>query len=536
MQCYYIKKMVDKKWIVLGDRSGQVLLTSKSTSNNGILPRGSFLTILDGEEKNPLFIIRVEESEQIDLYNPSPLLVDMGYEVQQADRDSKNNIKAYRIYDFSKREDGLIDFIKPLSIARLSTQEEIEIALESKINFGPSVFPSTIYGTRCQKLIDTNGQLIKIKIPQDFYWHQIQISGKTGSGKTVATKYLAQNFIENPININSVQKYGCVLAINVKDTDFLKMDQESNTISQEVLNEWNNLNMVPHGVNNYEIIYSSHKNKEDYLNNGVTGEFLKAVTLKAKKIKPDSLLGIIENLTELASQVLPDIFRYWQDNSRPTETFQDFLTSYEDGIARNNTFNLKDLNGIETQTNLNPNTAAAIFRRLKDANKYFDSTTNNVQEIDAENILEDGKLTVIDVAEDLSFGSIILRYLLSDIMSKKRNNRDLPPILIIIDEVHQFYNSNASKSALGDLDTICRVGRSLNIGVIFSSQNINDVPSGLSSVVNSKFIFKTDEISKKTFGINSEEIASMKQGFCICNIHGLPNIKSIKFPLSAAGV
>ncbi len=527
---------MDKTWIVLGDRNGQILLTSKSTLNNGILPRGSFLTILDDNLEKPLFIIRVEESEQIDLFNPSPLLVDLDLDIQEADRSSKNNIKAFRIYDYSQREDGLIDFIKPQSTARLSTQEEIDIALDSSDHFGPTVFPATIYGSRCQKLNDSEGKSIKIKIPQEFYWHQIQISGKTGSGKTVATKYLAQNFIENQIKINSNNRFGCVLAINVKDTDFLKMDIGSISTSQEVLNEWGSLNLRSQGVNNYEIIYSSHKNKSEYINNGVTSDFLKAVTLKAKKIKPDSLLGIIENLTELAAQVIPDIFRYWQDNSKSDDTFQDFIDTFQSSIINNNTFYVKDINGVDSQTNLNPNTAAAIIRRLKDANKYFDSNASNVQEIDADSILEEGKLTVIDVAEDLSFGSIILRYLLSDIMTKKRNNKNLPPILIIIDEVHQFYNSNASKSALGDLDTICRVGRSLNIGVIFSSQNINDVPAGLSSVVNSKFIFKTDEISKRTFGINAEEIASMKQGFCICNIHGLPNIKTIKFPLAAAGV
>ncbi len=49
------------------------------------------------------------------------------------------------------------------------------------------------------------------------FFHQMMVCGKTGSGKTVALKYLAQYFTE------TVE--GAVLAVNVKDVDFLRIDQ-----------------------------------------------------------------------------------------------------------------------------------------------------------------------------------------------------------------------------------------------------------------------------------------------------------------------
>ena len=49
-------------------------------------------------------------------------------------------------------------------------------------------------------------------------------------------------------------------------------------------------------------------------------------------------------------------------------------------------------------------------------------------------------------------------------------------------------------------------------------------------------MFKTDEINKKINGISSDDIQSMKAGYCITNIHGLPQLKLAKFPLSKSGV
>lgn len=74
------------------------------------------------------------------------------------------------------------------------------------------------------------------------------------------------------------------------------------------------------------------------------------------------------------------------------------------------------------------------------------------------------------------------------------------------------------------------------IGVVFSSQNISDIPGGLTSVINTKLMFKTDEYSKKINGISPEDIQSMKPGFCVTNIHGLPQLKLAKFPISKSGV
>ena len=521
-------------WIVLQEKSGKIILTSKRSDSSGLLPKGSFLTVdmsLTDKNDTRKFILRVEESEQTAVYSPSPLLADLNLGLQEADRECKNQINAQRIFDLSYREDGLIDYIKPQSLARLSNELEILKATDAENNNGPFIFPATVHSSRCQKINDFNGNPVKIRIPEDVYWHQIQITGKTGSGKTVATKYLAQHFVENKITEDNLNQYGCVLAINVKDVDFLKMDQPTLNNNGEVNREWSAIGEESKGVSHFEVLYSAHEDLNSLVSQGVTREVCRPITLNASKIEPDSLLGIVANLTELASQALPNIYRYWQENY-PKEKYVHFLDFLDQCKEQDYIFQTIDVAGRTNSVRLNPSTANAMISRLIDANQFFENEKG--EEIDAEDILKQGKMTVINVAGSIEFGSIILRYLLNRIRKAKEKN-DIP-VLIIIDEVHQFYNSSASKNALGDLDVICRIGRSKKIGVIFSSQNINDIPGGLTSVINTKFMFKTDEFNKKINGISADDIQAMKAGYCITNIHGLPQLKIAKFPLSKSGV
>ena len=149
-------------------------------------------------------------------------------------------------------------------------------------------------------------------------------------------------------------------------------------------------------------------------------------------------------------------------------------------------------------------------------------------------------MSVIDLEDEKSktFGSVLLRHLLHQIVDLKSTMKSQVPIVIIIDEVHQFYNTDSSKEALGDLDTICRQGRSQKIGVIFSSQNPSDIPKGLSNVINTKIFFKSDATAVKYHGvsISENEMQNLKDGFAVVNIHGMPHLKIVKFPLAFAGV
>ena len=66
------------KWIVIGHDKGKVKLVSAG-QNQGILPKGSFLTIeSDDPTEKAKFIARVDSSDQDFPYAPAPMIVDMG--------------------------------------------------------------------------------------------------------------------------------------------------------------------------------------------------------------------------------------------------------------------------------------------------------------------------------------------------------------------------------------------------------------------------------------------------------------------------
>jgi uncharacterized protein len=514
-------------WIVLGEENGKIKLVSKSQSQNerpGLLPRGSYLTV-ENKETGSKFILRVDDSNQNEPYRPSPLIVDMDLEGLYGDTKCQNIISAYRIKDITNRDDGKIDFIPPQALARRSTQDEIDIAFGSNEK-GPKVFLATIHSGQNQLLFDEKRNFITASLPEDMFYHQMLICGKTGSGKTVAMKYLVQYFIE--------KLEGAVLTINVKDIDFLRMDQPSRTKNERALVEWKNLKEEPHGIENSTIYYPANT-KIEYTKD-INYEITQKITLNVKTIEPEALTGLLQNISEVGAQNFPDIFRYWQKKEMGKDgTFNDFVR-YFLNAQQNPILSTLNSRGDESTVTLHRSTFDNIARNLNTSLEFFDN--NDAKTIDYEDILYPGKLSIINVSGEkgIQFGSVLLRHLLKRIVTAKSQRISETPILVVIDEVHQFYNTESSREALGDLDTICRTGRSQKIGVVFASQNINDIPKGLSSVINTKIFFKSDGISGSLYGVSNDEIQTLAPGFAVANIHNMSQLRIIKFPLSLSGV
>lgn len=517
------------EWIVLGENKGRIKLVSKG-STPGLLPKGSYLTI---EKEDCKFILRVDESVQNEPYAPSPMIIDMDLSALKQDQKCQNIVFAYRVKDLNNRTDGLIDFISPQLIARRSNQDEINRAM-SVGSQGPPVFLATVHASQNQVLKDASGDPIYTYLPKEMFYHQMLICGKTGRGKTVAIKYLAQYFVE--------ELNGAVLAINVKDVDLLKMDKPSQTKSDAIKKEWDVLGKEPHEIDNFTVYYPANTTIEQSM--GVTKNICVPITLNVKTIDPESLTGLLQGISDLGSQQLPDIFRYWQNDQTQKNNDLDFtFDNFVDYFAGNQlrVFSTLDIRGRESQTSapIHKSTFDNICRSLKVAVNFFDNP--GAKTLDESDILQKGKMSVINVTGNfgVQFGSILLRHLLTRIVSAK-DRQDYPevPILIIIDEVHQFYNTNSSLEALGYLDTICRTGRSKKIGVIFSSQNPTDIPKGLSSVINTKIFFNGDASSAKMHGvsISYEEMESLKIGYAVASIHELSQLKILKMPMAFAGV
>jgi len=211
---------------------------------------------------------------------------------------------------------------------------------------------------------------------------------------------LAHHFLNSQVD----GKYGCVLAINVKDTDFLEMNRGSNSIGDEIKKEWGVLGIDAEAIYNFEVLYNSYKSKNEYLQRGVADtSCFRPVTLSASKLDAEALLGIVENVTQLGQQALPDIFRYWQANYQG-KGYDHFLEYYENGMLEDHTFKSIDLGGRVYEQKLNPSTSSSLIQRLRTAGKFFDNDSGS--EVKVEQIVQEGKMTVIDVSDNISFGSV----------------------------------------------------------------------------------------------------------------------------------
>ena len=105
------------------------------------------------------------------------------------------------------------------------------------------------------------------------------------------------------------------------------------------------------------------------------------------------------------------------------------------------------------------------------------------------------------------------------------------PVLIIIDEVHNFYRSGASTQALEELNAISRMGRSAGIVVVFASQTPEDLPSGLTSIVNTRIFFRSLGTTGRKFDVKdlSVELSSLSNGYAIMSSVALPQVRFSNF-------
>jgi len=518
------------EWIVLKEDKGLYTLVSKSKIKKekfGILPKGSYLT---GKlESDAKVIFRVEQSGQNEKYSPSPMIADLELSALNADRKSLNQVLARPIAFTNQREDGLIDPIPPLTLCRRSTNEEINDAINSKNN-GPPIFLATLQSSQSQILVDNNLEPVFVKMSDDIFFHQMIVCGKTGQGKTVALKYLSQYFVEE---IN-----GAVLAINVKEKDFLEMHMPSDKITPSIKKEWKTLNSEAHGVINNIVYYPGTAIKRTD-----TSADLEAIRLDVKRVEPEALTGLISNLSSRAMDLLPSIFRYWREehiSNLSNYTMLDFVEYFNNAEENGREFVTRNLIGQDLTQAINAMTYKNIQSNLTQSSQYFD--TPNARSISSKDILAAKQMSVIDAAAGKGsekFASVLLRDLLFQILESKRNpspgSSDVP-ILIIIDEVHQFYSTESSRETLATLTEICKIGRSKKIGIIFSSQLPADIPKGLVDVVNTKIFFKTNSDHVKKYGFTAVETEMLKKGYALAEIHELNQAKLVKFPLAYGGV
>ena len=517
-------------WIVLGENKKLIELRSKPSDNEieGLLSVGSFLTVTNKRTSSKT-ILRVEDSIQIEPYAPTPLTVEMDLEGLVHDEKCYNKIIARRLKHISTRDDGKYDFIYPRSKAERSSVDEIREALGSFTN-GPFIFPATVYNNESNLIKSSKETFISVGLDNELFWHQTVICGSTGSGKTVAIKYLAHHFIKH--------LDGCVIALNVKDDDLLHMEKPTTETNDSILKEWDSIKMTPLGIDNFEIYQPSGSDSPP---SSVDGSRVHRITLKIMDLAPESMLGLIrEQMSPIATRWFPEIFRHWQNSvkDQPDIKFIKFVEHFDEIWKDDRLFPTLDINGTSSHQEMPSLTCGNISRAISLVVKFFDTDATPV---DASDFLQKGKFSTIDLTgndDGIEFGSIFLRHILKIIDKEKSSGNYDIPVLIIVDEAHEFHSKDhGTKEALKYLDSIARKGRNRKIGIIFASQDLATIPTGLTNIVNTKISFRSkDKTTAGKLNVKAEDLGKLKKGYAIGDIHNSDQLKWIKFPMSPSGV
>ncbi|MFZ7136868.1 MAG: ATP-binding protein [archaeon] len=518
-------------WIVTGTEKNLIKLVSSGKIDK-ILPVGSYLTVVDDSEVK--HILLVEKSYSKSLFEPSPLIVDTDLPLLKQDQECKNILYARELRQFPIGSDGLFTHIKPNSEARRTTQEEIDEIFTSKEGY--PVFLASSYLTQNSVLKDDQGKLLFVKVPFDSLYLQTMVCGQTGSGKTVAIKHLIEEFIKN--------EKGAVLAINVKGIDLLTMEQPTiitkERLKEKTEEEWQALGYSDMNLGEFSIYTPSHQRHKE----GVDPNKVRYITIRTRDLEPNSLLNILQNVTDRAAEALPNIFRAWKEKTREEIIFRNFILWFRSKSSRDAEYKFPTISqfGEESETILHPGTCQAVLRSLEAATDFFDNQETDCLAIREDHIMVSGKLSVIDLSnkDTMLFGAVLLGHLLSKIYESKAvlgQYSDLP-VLIVIDEVHQFYRSNASEKTLEQLNAIARMGRSERIGVIFASQNPGDLPKGINNIVNTRIFFRSLTKVGQQFDIKdlSIDLSSLENGYAAILSVALPQARFVKFPIPLLGV
>lgn len=177
------------------------------------------------------------------------------------------------------------------------------------------------------------------------------------------------------------------------------------------------------------------------------------------------------------------------------------------------------------------------LQHLGNSNILDWNKTKNVPELPIIELLQAGRLTVLDVSEtDDRSRNLAIAYVLQSLFNRvidyargdlMENGIPRPPVLVVIEEVHTFVSRAAAskmKALLDNLQVISRRGRKRWMALALVSQQPNHVPDEMFELANTRFIHQIKSMTnlqpvKETTGSVDENlwtaVPAIEPGRCL---------------------
>ena len=173
------------------------------------------------------------------------------------------------------------------------------------------------------------------------------------------------------------------------------------------------------------------------------------------------------------------------------------------------------------------------------------NATATVAELPVDDLLEGGRLSVIDVSDaDDRSRNVAIAYTLQALFDRvvqtpigkpMPNGRVRPPLMVVVEEVHTFVSratAHRMRAVLDNLQVISRRGRKRWMALALVSQQPNHVPNELFELANTRFMHQlkseanVDAVKNTTGGVHAalwSTISSLGPGQCLLSSSAMKN-------------
>lgn len=300
----------------------------------------------------------------------------------------------------------------------------------------------------------------KIKVPLKTMNRHGLIAGATGTGKTKTLQLLAEGLSNASVSV-------------------LMMDVKGDLSG-----------MAAAGTENPIIRDRYAKLQESWTASAFPVEFLSLSQEKGTRLKATvseygaTLLAKVLDLNDNQSGLLAMLFKYSDDNHLPILDLKD-LTKLLQYASDEGNAAISQLYG-----NISKSSVGTILRKVielqnQGADHIFGERSFEVD--DLIRVGDDGRgmisiLRVTDIQDKPKLFSTFMLQLLAELYASlpEIGDMDQPKLVLFIDEAHLIFNE-ASKELLQQIENIVKLIRSKGVGVIFCTQNPQDIPASVLS-------------------------------------------------------
>lgn len=298
----------------------------------------------------------------------------------------------------------------------------------------------------------------KVSIPLKTMNRHGLIAGATGTGKTKTLQLLAEGLSDASVS---------VLMMDVKgDLSGIAAPGEMNKIIEEryakMQTTWS-----PKG---YPVEFLSLSEEQ--------GTRLKATVIEYGA----TLLSKVLDLNDNQSGLLAMLFKYADDNQLPVLDLKDLVKLLQYASDQGNA-EISQLYGNISKASVGTILRKVIELQNQGADHIFGERSFEVD--DLMRLSDDGRgiisiLRVTDIQDKPKLFSTFMLQLLAELYATlpEVGDMDQPKLVMFIDEAHLIFNE-ASKELLQQIENVVKLIRSKGVGVIFCTQNPQDIPASV---------------------------------------------------------